>query len=139
MATRNQLKELTLVRLSEAEALFDAELYDGASYLAGYVIEFALKARICRLLDVEEYPASGEFGRAYATHDLGRLLTLAGLRRKLSLGNSAVFNNWTVAAPWKPERRYDPLGSVTRRETEDLLNAIRDKQTGVLTWIKKFW
>jgi HEPN domain-containing protein len=59
MANRNQLKELALLRRREAEVLFSANLYDGARYLAGYVLELALKARICRLLDVEERLPSG--------------------------------------------------------------------------------
>jgi HEPN domain-containing protein len=139
MTTRNQLKELALLRLREAQALFEAGLYDGAKYLAGYVVEFALKARICRILDVGEYPSTGELGRVYATHDLDRLLTLSGLRQKLGLSNKAVFDNWSVATPWRPEQRYDAPGTVTKRDAEDILNAIRDKQHGVLTWIKKFW
>ncbi len=56
MTTRNQLKELALLRLREAEALHAVGLFDGAKYLSGYVLELALKARICRILDVEEYP-----------------------------------------------------------------------------------
>jgi len=43
MPTRNELKELAKLRLKEAETLFEAELYDGAVYLCGYVIEFALQ------------------------------------------------------------------------------------------------
>jgi len=139
MTTRNQLKELALLRLREAEALYAAGLFDGAKYMSGYVLELALKARICRILDVQEYPATGDLGRVFASHDLDRLLTLSGLRRKLTLGNKAVFDNWSFAAPWKPEQRYDAVGSVTQREAEDVLNAIRDRKYGVLTWIKKFW
>ena len=45
MATRKELKELALLRLSEAETLFAAGLYDGAGYICGYVLELALKAR----------------------------------------------------------------------------------------------
>ena len=139
MANRKQLQELALLRLHEAEALFHVGFYDGARYLVGYSIELALKARICRLLDVEEYPASGDLGRVYATHDLDRLLTLAGLRRKLDLSSPAVFANWSVATPWKPEQRYDRAGTVSKSNAEDILNAIRDKKSGVLTWIKKYW
>ena len=139
MTTRNQLKELALLRLHEAEALFEASFFDGARYLVGYSIELALKARICRLLDVEEYPATGDLGRVYATHDLDRLLTLAGLRRKLDLSSPAVFASWSVATPWKPEQRYDRAGTVTRSNAEDILNAVRHKTSGVLTWIKKYW
>jgi HEPN domain-containing protein len=139
MTTRNQLKDLALMRLREAETLFDAGLYDGSSYLAGYSIELALKARICRLLDLLEYPSTGDLGRVYATHDLDRLLTLAGLRRKTMGRGQTVFASWSVIARWKPEQRYDKLGSVTKRYAEEILNAVRDKKSGVLTWIKKHW
>jgi HEPN domain-containing protein len=139
MATRKQLKELALLRLREAEALFECGLYDGARYLSGYVIELALKARICRVLDLEEYPDTGELRRVYATHDLDQLLKLAALSRKLSLGNKTLFANWSIAALWKPERRYDVAGTTSRGDAEDILKAIKDKPYGVLTWIKKHW
>jgi len=74
MPTRNELRELAKLRLREAETLFNAGLYDGSAYLCGYVIEFALKARICKLLGIDEYPASGRLKSAYAVHDFGQLL-----------------------------------------------------------------
>lgn len=115
--------------------LYEAGLYDGARYLAGYVLELALKARICRGLDFEEYPDTGEFRRLYATHDLDQLLKLSGLRRKMSLPDSALFDSWSTAALWKPERRYDVAGSTKPEDVRDLLVAV-DK---VLRWIKKHW
>lgn len=54
MVTRQQLKDLALLRLKEAEALFAAGLFDGCAYLCGYVVELALKARICATLGVNE-------------------------------------------------------------------------------------
>jgi HEPN domain-containing protein len=135
MATRNQLKNLALLRRREAQVLFEAGLYDGARYLAGYVLELALKARICRILDFEEYPDTGDFRRLYATHDLDQLLKLSGLSRKLSLQEGALFDSWSTAALWKPERRYDVPGSSTLADVRDILIAI-DK---VLGWIKRYW
>jgi HEPN domain-containing protein len=135
MASRNQLKTLALVRRREAQVLFDAELYDGARYLSGYVLELALKARICRLLDLEEYPDTGELRRVYATHDLDQLLKLAGLSRKLSLQQKALFDSWSTAALWKPERRYDVPGTVAERDVQDILDAVDE----VLKWIRKYW
>ena len=134
MATRNQLKNLALLRRQEAQVLFEASLYDGARYLAGYVLELALKARICRLLDFAEYPDTGEFRRLYATHDLDQLLKLSGLSRKLSL-QEALFDSWSTAALWKPERRYDVPGTTKHEDVRDILAAI-DK---VLKWIKRHW
>lgn len=135
MATRNQLKDLAVLRRREAQVLYETGLYDGARYLAGYVLELALKARICRVLDFEEYPDTGEFRRLYATHDLDQLLKLSGLSRKMSLPESAMFDSWSTAVLWKPERRYDIAGSAKLEDVRDILAAV-DK---VLRWIKKYW
>ncbi len=139
MATYDELKDLAGLRLREAEALFAAGMYEGAAYISGYVVELALKARICRLLDVADYPDKGELKRVYAVHDLEQLLLLAGLRRTLDPMNQPLFDNWSTAAPWKPERRYAAMGSVNRQDAEDILNAIRDGNHGVLTWITTLW
>lgn len=139
MATRKELKELALLRLEEAEFLFGIGYYDGARYLLGYVLELALKARICRVLDLEEYPDSGDLRRVYATHDLDQLLKLSGLTRKLSLAGKAVFDNWSILVLWTPERRYDAVGTANRHQVEEILRATCDRQTGVFTWIKKYW
>jgi len=139
MPTRNELKELAKLRLEEAETLFDAGLYDGAVYLSGYVIEFALKARICKLLDISEYPSSGKLKSAYAVHDFDQLLLLSGLKEKINLAPVELYANWSITIPWSPEMRYKPKGSVSKDEAEQILNAIRDKPNGVLRWIMKYW
>lgn len=126
MATRQELKDLADLRLREAEALFAAGLFDGAAYLAGYVVEVALKARICRVLDSPDYPDTGKLSRVYAVHDLDQLLLLSGLRRKLGLANPVLFKNWSTAVPWKPERRYAAAGSVTQRDAQEILDAVSE-------------
>lgn len=83
-------------------------------------------------------PADREVAKAYAIHDLDQLLLLAGLKRAKSL-NPAVFANWNIAVKWGPEKRYDAVGSVTKQDAEDTLNAIRDANDGVFTWIKTYW
>jgi HEPN domain-containing protein len=138
MATRDQLKALAKTRLKEAEALFAAGLYDGAAYLSVYVVELALKARICRILAIRDYPDTGKYKQVYATHDFDQLLFLAGLRSKMQ-PNSSLFLKWSIASPWTPERRYSPVGTFTKQDAEDVLNAIRDPTDGILRWIKKHW
>lgn len=139
MATYDELKDLADLRLREAEALYAAGLFDGAKYLSGYVVELALKARICRLLDQDEYPDKGRLKNVYAVHDLDQLLLLGGLEKSVSPANKALFDNWSTAALWKPDRRYDAAGSTTQQDAEEILNAIRDSTNGVLTWIKTLW
>jgi hypothetical protein len=78
LPTHNELQRLTELRLQEAEALFEKELFDGAAYLCGYVIELALKARICRLLDTEDYPDGGKLKGVYVRQLVDRQLLASG-------------------------------------------------------------
>lgn len=140
MPTRNELKQLAKLRLKEAETLFAAGLYDGTAYLCGYVIEFACKARICKLLGIEEYPSAGKLKQVYAVHDLQQLLLLSGLTPKMDKSrNTELFANWNIATPWTPERRYSPEGTFSKEKAEEILDAVRDKDNGVLQWIMRYW
>jgi len=65
MPTKIELKKLARTRLKEAKVLYQNGLYDGACYLAGYVIELALKARICKVLDLDDYPETGEISKSF--------------------------------------------------------------------------
>ncbi len=137
MPTRDQLRELSEVRLREAETLFEAELYDGCVYLCGYVVEAALKARICRVLGVNEYPE--EMRQTFWTHDFDRLRLLAGLKNELALTSGKLFNNWSLATSWKPESRYDAPGTSDRAKAQKVLDAVRDEAYGVYTWLRQRW
>lgn len=83
--TREDLKKLAKQRLAEAQELYRKGLYDGCAYLCGYVVECALKARICRYLKLKEYPSSGEYGRIFKTHDFELLKLLAGLEGEIAI------------------------------------------------------
>lgn len=139
MPTRTEFKQLAKLRLKEAETLYSAGLYDGSVYLCGYAVEFALKARICKLLGLTEYPASGKLKNVYAVHDFNQLLLLSGLQPKLDPGNVDLFANWSTATPWTPERRYEPKGSFNRAATREILDAVRSTPNGVLKWIMRYW
>ncbi len=142
MATRNELKKLAGTRLKEAKLLFDREFYDGACYLAGYVMELALKARICRVLDLTEYLDSGEISRSFKTHRLDDLVRLAGLQRKFEqakVNNPNLMSNWALVIVWNEQIRYNPVGSSSRVHAEMMINALEDRNDGVFTWVKKYW
>ena len=82
MPTRRDLQKLAKLRLREAEHLERKGLYDGCVYLCGYVVEFALKARICRVLGLSSYPDEKEVGRVFKTHNFDVLKLLAGLEER---------------------------------------------------------
>ena len=136
--TRKDLQELSRLRLREAEALYKAHLFDGAVYLAGYAVELALKARICRLLRVREYPLSGDIGRAFKVHSLEQLKVLAGLTTEIDVKrNKELFDNWSKAVEWDPEQRYDTPGKYNDRTAKLILDGLTAKPNGVFTWLTK--
>lgn len=53
MKTIAEIKQLSKLRLEEAEILCIAGKYDGAFYLAGYSVELMLKAKICENFDMD--------------------------------------------------------------------------------------
>jgi hypothetical protein len=135
--TGNDLKRLARLRLKEAESLFQQGFYDGCVYLSGYVVECALKARICKFLKLSKYP-SDELGNIFKTHNFGILKLLAGLEGEITISkNRALFDNWSTATRWAPELRYAPEGTSGKQNATDILASIKDKPNGVLTWLIK--
>jgi hypothetical protein len=129
--SRAQLKALSRLRRKEAQLLFEAKLFDGAAYLVASVLESALKARICRVLDLDVYPDSGELRRVFGTHDLKQLLKLAGLERKLTATGGSVVASWTAIL-----KRTSASGrAVSENELRSLLDAVDE----VRKWIMKYW
>lgn len=140
MPTRKEFQELAKLRLKEAEHLYDKGLYDGCVYLCGYVVEFALKARICRVLKLDKYPDEGRFSDLFKKHDFELLRRLCGLEQSKELAKgTALGTNLSTATEWTPERRYTPVGTVNQRKAEDVLASLRDRPNGVLTWLAKKW
>ena len=138
--TRNDLRRLARLRLKEAEHLYSEELYDGCVYLCGYVVECALKARICKFLGLAAYPADGEHGRIFKTHNFGILKLLAGLEGEITIAkNKKLFNNWSTATKWDTEQRYAPAGTCDRQRAAEVIASVKERPSGVLTWLTKRW
>ena len=117
------LQTIAQARLEDARALFEAERYDGAVYVCGYAVEVALKARICRILNWQEFPqTSGEFQayRSFQTHELDVLLRLSGQETRIKQWH---FDKWNVVAVWKAESRYNAIGRVGRVDAEAMIDA----------------
>jgi hypothetical protein len=60
MATKTELRILARARIKEAQILFDVKRYDAATYLCGYAMELALKARICQTLGYIHFPKTNK-------------------------------------------------------------------------------
>ena len=62
---KNDLKGLALTRLREAKVLLANGEYSGAYYLAGYVIECALKACIAKQTQRHEFPDKNRAAKSW--------------------------------------------------------------------------
>lgn len=134
---RNDLKLLALTRLREAKVLLANGEYSGAYYLAGYVVECALKACIAKRTKRHDFPDK-EIANESWGHDL-QLIGPAGLKSSLTAEINAdqVFSrNWANVIRWKAEIRYE---LTAEREAVDLIKAISDRGHGVLRWLKRHW
>lgn len=125
MLTRRELKQIARARLKDAEVLFGAKRYDGASYLCGYAVEIALKAKICDTLKWKGFPSTNkefENYHSFKTHSLDVLLTLSGVEDKIKKG---YLTEWSVVAEWDPEARYKPVGKVSEADSRLMIESTK--------------
>lgn len=123
MISITDLEAIAQARLEDARALSAAGRYDGAVYVCGYAVEVALKAKICRILNWQEFPqTSGEFQayRSFQTHELDVLLRLSGQETRIKQQH---FDLWNVVAVWRAESRYNAIGTVGRTKAEEMIDA----------------
>src|SRR5712691_6280005 len=108
---RRTFQKLALVRLQDAKALLRARRYDAGYYLAGYVIECALKACVAKRTKKFDFPPKNT-SKIY-THDLGALLETAGLVKTFEsqlVADAKFARYWAVVKDWSEESRYDTSG-----------------------------
>lgn len=117
------LDRIAEARLEDGKTLLAGGRYDGATYVCGYAVEVALKARICRTLNWSDFPSTrGEFQayRSFQTHELDVLLRLSGQEARIKQN---YFTHWNAVAVWKPESRYDVIGTIQRADAESMIGA----------------
>ncbi len=137
---RSDLQQLADDRVLDAGALLNTGRWSGAYYICGYAIECALKACIARQTNRHDFPDKAVAEQSY-THNLTRLLGLAGLKLQLQLdttpaANPALGINWQLIKDWSERVRYE---QKTEAQARRLYQAVTDPADGVLTWIKNHW
>lgn len=123
IATRD-LRAIARARLRDAQVLLRARRFDGAFYLAGYAVELALKARICRTLKWSGFPETSEDFKglqSLRTHDLAILLRLSGIEARVKARSPA---EWAVVVTWSPDTRYQTVGQSTAQETRNMVTSV---------------
>jgi HEPN domain-containing protein len=136
---RRDFQALSRLRLAEAKALLDAGFYDGAYYLSGYAVECALKACIARQTRQHDFPPTVADVRDMYTHDLGRLVRLAGLEpdRLARVQACSIFaENWTTVKDWNEASRY---ARWSAEDAKSLHTSVVDRRHGVLRWLRLHW
>ena len=134
----DDLKALSDMRLRDAEVLLSAEQFSAAYYLAGYAVECGLKAVISLSFRANVIP-SRKFVADIHTHDLGTLVSLAGLKVPLDearADNPRLDANWAFVSQWKETVRYESIDPLVAGR---MLTAVGDPVAGVLPWLKTHW
>ncbi len=134
-STTGEWWQLADRHLSTAEALKKAKQYPDAFYHAGYAVECALKAIICRDLFGGTWPSRQTFPEGYS-HDLDRLLRLAGLKPRLMEArqrDEEFGMNWETVRKWRETTRYENLSAP---RASAMILAVKQRRFGMLTWLR---
>ena len=121
-----ELDNIARARIEDAKVLFTAGRFDGATYLCGYAVEVALKARICGTLNWPEFPSTGgEFQayRSFQTHELDVLLRLSGQEARIKQNHFAL---WNAVVVWKAESRYNVVGTAQQSDAAAMIRAAEE-------------
>lgn len=132
-------QRLALERLADAKALYASGNYSGSYYLAGYAVECALKAVLCRrLFQRHTLPERNALDKMYS-HDLEQLLAHSGLKNNFDAQRRArvqLDNNWSTIKDWKETSRYRKNSKILAR---DLIRAIDTGPDSFRGWVETQW
>ena len=135
---RIQLQELAGERLRDAEALLNAGRWSGAYYMAGYVVECALKACIAKLTNLHDFPDKDLAVRRF-THKIEALVAVSGVKRQRDAdmaANVALAVSWLTVQDWDEKSRYLMW---TEPQARNLVAAVSHPANRVLPWIMGHW
>ncbi len=151
MASSSELKSISLLRMKTVKILIEGKDWDSAAYMMGYALECAMKAVVCKTLNLVSYPENTRNNLTdnyFMTHKFDQLLTPSGMDDLFgSRGNKDVFRNWSeftqeYQGDW-PSMRYDRSRQkqFTEAKVKKLYNNMIEKPCGILTTInsEKRW
>ena len=110
------LATIAIERLADAETLLNAHRYNGAIYLCGYLIEIALKNKICQTLNWAGFPSTNREFEKY------KLLSFTGIEATLKATHLA---EWSVVSIWNPEARYNPIEIINPADATLMINSAK--------------
>lgn len=135
--TRREFQQLARMRLKDARILMRSGSVEGAYYLTGLAVECAMKACIAKNTKRHDFPPNQNTVRDIYTHDLGKLIKVAGLQTALdaNTNKNASFNkSWGVVKAWNVESRY----MTKSLNASELYRAVAGRG-GVMQWLRQRW
>lgn len=135
--TERQILELLAEqRLAEFHVMVQARQFATAMYLGGYACECYLKARICRLLEVDRLP------KTFHSHDLEALLLHSGLSSRIKSAGAVEHSFKRIVSVWNDNHgqariRYDDPVGYDETAALDFMSRLIDPNEGVVPWFKK--
>lgn len=143
MANNRDFKTIAKARLKTVKILISANDWEGAAYMMGYVLECALKAAICKRLNLVTYPENTRNDKVdgyFMTHKFDQLLIPSGLTDLFSAtGNRDEFRSWSdftkeYPGEW-PAMRYNPsrLSQFDEIKVKALYNCLTVTPHGIIT------
>jgi HEPN domain-containing protein len=114
--TVDELEKRARRWLDDSKVLHESGRFESAVYLCGYAVEFALKSRICKLL---EWTAFRDDLPGMKTHNLVNLMSFTGFESKKKVFQDA----WDIVVKWNPDIRYSAAESFTDERSRDMIEA----------------
>ena len=147
MATGKELWRVSVARRKTVKTLIDAEDWEAAGYMMGYVLETALKAAACKSLNLSEYPdrtSSKNTTSYFMTHNFDQLLTVSGLTNLFEASApEATSGKWSeflqsYPGDW-PRMRYEPHSVFVcdKASVRRLYEILYSKRDSIIKTIKK--
>jgi len=136
---RKDFQNLSRVRIKEAKALFKLGHHAGAYYLAGYAVECALKSCIAKETLRHDFPPDRRRTEEIYKHPAPELLKAANLQSLLKTATDLdpkLETNWRVVGDWSEQSRYHNFSKV---DAEGMIEAVGNRNHGVLPWLKRHW
>jgi hypothetical protein len=138
MQCQADIQALAKSKMHESNCLFANGFYDGAYYLAGYVIELLIKARICKTLGIDNFfvfnRAKKELYKPYKVHNFEELLLLSGIYMDFeNAQNDLDFRKyWSAVKDWSEDTRY-----FRGRDSEEVIFFLISVEK-IAIWIEKY-
>lgn len=151
MANSADFETLAENRLKTVDILIKNQEWGVAVYLMGFVLEYILKASVCKALNLSSYPEikkvkNDKIINCFLTHDFDMLLMISGASKIFNLSGlgasswSGFTQEYTKSGRWT-DMRYEVISQFDESKTRGLYDYLTKETDGIIPLIKsqKIW